>query len=106
MIGEEVARATMLAIAAMNGSPVNDDSQAAAGATVFMANLVARVSTLRGDIQGLDTLEIVFTWEDGREEVRYRRPRGSQEANDLIADVTMLQARLPDTPYSWRFVKA
>ena len=45
-------------------------------------------------------LEIVYRWPDGREEVRYRRPSGSEDAERYIAEVNALQARLgPECPY-------
>jgi hypothetical protein len=49
------------------------------------------------------TTEIIYTWEDGREEVRYRRPKDSPGAFDLINDVIELQAKHGAAcPYSWR----
>lgn len=51
------------------------------------------------------TLEIVYTWQDGREEVRYRRPSPSEDADKLIAEVEELRARLgQECPYSYRIV--
>lgn len=48
-------------------------------------------------------IEIVYTWPDGREEVRYRRVSGSPEAFDLIGQVRALRERDGDScPYSWR----
>lgn len=48
-------------------------------------------------------IEIIYTWQDGREEVRYRRTDGSAEATDLIWQVDTLRARDGDSsPYSWR----
>jgi hypothetical protein len=47
--------------------------------------------------------EIVFTWPDGREEVRYRRPTNSPEALELINEVLDLQAKHGlSCPYSFR----
>ena len=51
----------------------------------------------------MGTVEIVFRWGDGREEVRYRRPEGTAEANELIAQVEKLQERHgAECPYFWR----
>lgn len=48
------------------------------------------------------TLEIVFTWPDGRKEVRYRRHYPSEDANELITQVKALQERLgEECPYSY-----
>lgn len=48
-------------------------------------------------------IEIVYTWPDGREEVRYRRVAGTAAAAHLIAQVTALRERDGDkSPYSWR----
>jgi len=54
------------------------------------------------------SVEIVYTWPNGSEEVRYRRPQHSEDAKSLIREVLKMQARL-DTmnepcPYSYRFV--
>ena len=53
------------------------------------------------------TLEIVYTWPNGREEVRYRRtPSDSESALGLIKEVDELKARLGDEcPYSYRTVE-
>lgn len=49
--------------------------------------------------------EIVYTWPDGREEVRYRRSINSREALELIAEVLELQRKHgADCPYSYRDV--
>lgn len=49
------------------------------------------------------TIEIVYTWPDGREEVRYRRQEGSADAILLMAEVERQQAKYRDEcPYSWR----
>jgi hypothetical protein len=51
------------------------------------------------------TTEIVYRWPDGREEVRYRRPFGSDMAAELIAEVDALRARNAEgSPYSVRHV--
>lgn len=50
------------------------------------------------------TLEVVYTWQDGREEVRYRRPWPSGSASDMVAVVERMRQRVPDTPYSTRVV--
>jgi len=50
--------------------------------------------------------EIVFTWPDGREEVRYRRSAGSVDAAELISQVEKLKARDgAECPYSYRDVQ-
>lgn len=51
------------------------------------------------------TTEIVYTWEDGREEVRYRRIYGSVEAQELMSQVDALRERDKEkSPYSYRHV--
>lgn len=50
-------------------------------------------------------LEIVYTWPDGHEEVRYRRSVNSTSALELINEVLDLQQRHKDAcPYSYREV--
>lgn len=51
------------------------------------------------------TTEIVHTWPDGREEVRYRRPYNSTEALEMVGQVLDLQ-RIHGAacPYSFRHV--
>lgn len=53
-------------------------------------------------------LEVVFTWDDGREEVRYRRPFPSPEAWKFIGQVRTSRERAIqcryESPYSWRIV--
>lgn len=51
------------------------------------------------------TTEIIYTWPDGREEVRYRRPKDSAEALVMIQDVIDLQSLHGEAcPYSFRHV--
>lgn len=51
----------------------------------------------------MDEFLIVYTWPDGREEVRYRRVPGSPEAKELMDEVDALKVRLGDKcPYSYR----
>lgn len=50
------------------------------------------------------TLEVVYTWPDGRQEVRYRRWAGTEEAAKLMAEVEALRKAHKDSPYSYRFV--
>lgn len=53
------------------------------------------------------TVEILYTWPNGRTEVRYRRPEGSDEAKDLMGQVDGLMDRQgSDCPYGYRFVDA
>lgn len=48
-------------------------------------------------------MEVVYTWPDGREEVRYRRPDGSEQAQQLERQVRMLERNLgAECPYSIR----
>lgn len=49
--------------------------------------------------------EIVYKWPDGREEVRYRRPYGSESAAGLMKEVDSLKERNSDTPYFYRHVE-
>lgn len=55
-----------------------------------------------------ETVEIVFRWPSGREEVRYRRPLGTEDARRLMAEVEELQAKAElhgyESPYFFRFV--
>ena len=54
---------------------------------------------------GPHTTEIVYTWPDGREEVRYRRPYNSAEALEIISQVLDLQRdHRAACPYSFRHV--
>lgn len=49
------------------------------------------------------TTEIVYTWPDGREEVRYRRVKDSDEALKLVKEVLELQRKHGATcQYSFR----
>lgn len=51
------------------------------------------------------TTEFIYTWPDGREEVRYRRAINSREALKLIDEVNELQNRFGENcPYSYRNV--
>lgn len=54
------------------------------------------------------TLEVVFHWDDGTNEVRYRRDVGSFSAVELQAQVNSLQQRAIaggyHCPYTWRIV--
>lgn len=54
-----------------------------------------------------ETLQIVFRWPDGREEVRYERGLGTNDARLMMAEVDELQARADalgyENPYSYRF---
>ena len=54
------------------------------------------------------TLEIVYTWPDGREEVRYRRPVLSHDAIQMRVEVNALQQFSREKgqvcPYSYREV--
>ena len=55
-----------------------------------------------------ETLEVVYTWPNGREEVRYRRPLGTADARRLLDEVQALHdvaaLRGYESPYSVRFV--
>lgn len=54
------------------------------------------------------TTEIIYTWPDGREEVRYRKAYGSPEAIVMVDDINTLQERCAQagikSPYSYRHV--
>ena len=52
------------------------------------------------------TTEIIYTWDNGREEVRYRRTTDSREALQLISQIEVMKAKYKDTPYSWRNVES
>lgn len=50
-------------------------------------------------------IEIVYTWPDGREEVRYRRVKDSEGAHKMISEVDDLRAKFgTECPYSYRTV--
>jgi hypothetical protein len=50
--------------------------------------------------------EIVYTWPDGREEVRYRRPKDSLEALELTEQVVnLIRKHGAACPYSFRHVE-
>jgi hypothetical protein len=52
-------------------------------------------------------MEVIYTWPDGREEVRYRRTTGSSEANALENQVQKLQEQHgPECPYACRYSTA
>lgn len=55
-----------------------------------------------------ETLEIVYTWPSGREEVRYRRPLGTDDARTFMAEVDAMKDRRErlgtECSYSYRFV--
>ena len=52
------------------------------------------------------TLEVVFTWPSGREEVRYRRASGSPESAEFKSEVEALRKKHGDQcPYSCREVE-
>ena len=50
--------------------------------------------------------QVIYTWPDGREEVRYEREAGSYSAAALKFEVEALQATGREqgyvSPYSWR----
>jgi hypothetical protein len=51
--------------------------------------------------------EIVYHWQDGREEVRYRRKTNSREALELIEEVLRLRQLHGDAcPYSYREIRS
>lgn len=56
----------------------------------------------------VETLEIVYVWPDGREEVRYRRQLGTNDADRFMKEVDEIKARCDyfgeDCPYYYRFV--
>lgn len=51
-------------------------------------------------------IEFIFTWQDGRKEVRYRRLKGSIDANKMISEIFKLQERGKlngyTSPYSYQ----
>ena len=58
--------------------------------------------TMEGEI-----FEVVFVWPDGREEVRYRRPAGTDDARRFAQEIDEMEARLAmtgeDCPYFYRW---
>lgn len=59
-------------------------------------------------VLGSAVLEVVYTWQNGREEVRYRRSWHSEEGNAMRQEVDALiataKARGYVSPYSYRAV--
>ncbi len=54
-----------------------------------------------------DTLEVVYTWLDGREEVRYRRPYLSDSADVFIDQIRSLKTKFgEECPYHWRIIRS
>lgn len=51
-----------------------------------------------------NTLEVIYTWPDGREEVRYRRAKDSEDAIGLMRQIDYHKIVTSDYPYSYRFV--
>ncbi len=52
-----------------------------------------------------NAIEIIYTWPDGTEEVRYRKLIGSIDGEDLRQQVEERKRWLgDDCPYSWREV--
>lgn len=61
---------------------------------------------MNDSIGGKMITEIVYTHEDGREEVRYRRPFNSPEALELVDQVIELIRKHGEMcPYSFRNVE-
>lgn len=56
------------------------------------------------------TLEVIYTWPNGRQEIRYSPPAGTITAARLVAEVRRLQQRAErggrPCPYSFRLVEA
>ena len=54
-------------------------------------------------------IEFVYKWDDGREEVRYRRPEKDPETNKMISEIYKLQERGKlngyQSPYFYRRVE-
>jgi len=48
--------------------------------------------------------QIIYTWQDGREEVRYERPYGSDMAKKLMDEVDELKAKYEDCCYSYKHI--
>lgn len=49
-------------------------------------------------------LEVVYTWPDGREEIRYRRPSEGPTADEIRRQIDELNARPCGSPYFYRLV--
>lgn len=58
----------------------------------------------RDTVEQVTVMEVIYTWTDGREEVRYRRPIGSADAERYEAEVAALRNTHADSPYSVRYV--
>jgi len=56
------------------------------------------------EIEKAKTLEVVYTWQEGSEEVHYRRDFPSEEATRLIDEIKALKIKQPLTKYSYRIV--
>jgi hypothetical protein len=70
-----------------------------------LEGILAQARQLLAKVKAMSTTEIVYRWPDGREEVRYRRPFGSEGALLLMAEVAALQHCQGDgCPYFVRHV--
>lgn len=66
---------------------------------------LAELHAMAGDVPR-QTLQVIYTWPDGREEMRYSAPVGSQRAAELQAEVDALRLRVgDDCLYSTRVVE-
>lgn len=62
-------------------------------------------ATQHDPIHAVTTAEIVYTWPDGREEVRYRRVVGTPECEEMEHEVSRLRAMHgTESPYRIRYV--
>jgi hypothetical protein len=52
------------------------------------------------------TIEVVYTWQNGRKEVRYRATEGTEHADNLTSQVECQKAlHGKDCPYSIRYMR-
>ena len=55
------------------------------------------------------TMLVIYTWPDGREEIRYQRPAASDDARKFANEIDELRRVANvgghDSPYSYRFVQ-
>lgn len=50
------------------------------------------------------TLQVIYTWSNGREEIRYSAQEGTKEARDLIKQVAHYRSLFGNGSYSIRYV--
>lgn len=56
------------------------------------------------DNDRMNTVEIIYTWPDGREDIRYRRLKDSAESLEMIGEILDLQKQHGKScPYTFQY---